>query len=265
MRAGLSTAYETVRIGGINTASVTRRELAQLMVDHVVAARASRTALPKLIFSTNGQGVSLAAHDVRFAAAMAQADLVHADGMSVVFASRLLTSTHLPERVATTDFFHDAARAAQEAGLRFFLLGGRPAQLLDACAAARRLYPQLQIAGHHHGYFPDSESPRICDMVRKSRADVLWVALGKPRQEFWALANRENLQGVAWIKTCGGLYAFLSGNVSRAPGWVQAVGLEWLYRLAQEPGRLAYRYLATNPHALWRMLTDSGPATSPSA
>src|SRR3546814_8737834 len=93
---------------------------------------------------------------------MATADLVHADGMSVVLASRLLTSMPLPERVATTDFFHDAAKAAQKAEIPFFMLGGSEEENAAASAAVRQLYPRLKIAGRHHGYFPEPASAGVC-------------------------------------------------------------------------------------------------------
>src|SRR3546814_1485297 len=135
--------------------------------------------------------------------------------MSVVLASRLLTSSPLPERVATTGFFHDAAQAAQDAEVSFFLLGSSEEENAAACAAARRLFPRLKIAGRHHGYFPAAQNADVCKAVVDSDAEVLWVALGKPRQEFWSSENRERLRGVAWIKTCGGLYAFLAGRRDR--------------------------------------------------
>lgn len=250
--------FATVRIGGLDTAVATRAALAKRMVDDALAARRRREPdLPKLIFSSNGQGISLAATSRRFAEAMACADVIHPDGMSVVLASRLLTSSPLPERVATTDFFHDAAQAAQDAQISFFLLGGSEVENAAACAAAHRLFPRLKIAGRHHGYFPAAENASVCKFVVTSGAEVLWVALGKPRQEFWSIENRERLRGVAWIKTCGGLYAFLAGRRRRAPLWMQNAGLEWMFRGIQEPSRLGWRYLVTNPHAMWRMLIDS--------
>lgn len=253
-------SHETVRIGGLETAVITRAALAERMVADVMAARASPIRRPpKLVFSSNGQGISLAAKDRRFADAMAYADLIHADGMSVVMASRLLTRFPLPERIATTDFFHDAARAAQDAEIRFFLLGGTEEENAEACQAALRLYPRLRIVGRQHGYFDAGQTARLCDAVVDSGAEVLWVALGKPRQEFWSVENRERLRGVAWIKTCGGLYAFLAGHKPRAPHWMQQAGLEWLYRTLQDPVRLSPRYMVTNPHALWRMIVDSRP------
>jgi exopolysaccharide biosynthesis WecB/TagA/CpsF family protein len=253
MRTG-EPGYTTVEIGGLRTARLSRAELAQVMVRQCLAARGRPAAVaPTLVFSSNGQAVALAGRDQRFAACMAKADIVHADGASVVFASRL-GDLPLPERVATTDFFHDAARAAVSAGLSFFFLGGSERQNAAAVAAVRRLYPALAIAGRQHGYFAAGENAAVCARIRASGADVLWVALGKPLQERWCVENRDRLAGIGWVKTCGGLYGFLAGDYPRAPGWMQATGFEWLFRAVREPRRLGWRYLAGNPYALYRLL-----------
>jgi N-acetylglucosaminyldiphosphoundecaprenol N-acetyl-beta-D-mannosaminyltransferase len=254
-----SKPVQTVRVANLDTAVMTRRELAQLMVEDCLERRTSDLP-PRLVFSSNGQGISLAGLDASFARVMGEADIVHADGMSAVFASRLLCATPLPERVATTDFFHDAAKAACAAGLRFFFLGASEAQNAAAVAAIARLYPDLAIAGRYHGYFGDEEDEALCARIRASGADVLWVAMGKPRQENWAVQNRDRLRGVGWIKTCGGLYSFLAGDARRAPAWMQKAGFEWLHRFAQEPGRLGPRYVLTNAHALWRLARHTGAA-----
>jgi len=244
----------TVYVGGFPTVALTRRELAEVMVYDCLEARKSPNEhLPKLVFSSNGQGIALAGRDRSFAEAMRKADIVHADGMSAVFASRL-SPTPLPERICTTDFFPDAAEAACAHGLKFFLLGAAEKQNEAAVAAISHMYPDLQLVGRHHGYFDQSEDERICELVRESGADVLWVALGKPRQEFWCVRNHERLKGVGWVKTCGGLYSYFAGDAPRAPRWVRAAGLEWLYRLLDDPKRLAWRYLTTNPYAAYRLL-----------
>ena len=249
----------TVVLGGLPTIVATRLEFAQMMVADCSVARASETApLPKLVFSSNGQGVSLVGTDRNFAEAMAAADMIHADGMPVVFASRLFTRTPLRERIATTDFFHDAAEAAVESGLTFFMLGGTEAQNVAACAAIATLYPKLKVVGRRNGYFKQEEEPAICREIVASGADVLWVALGKPKQEYWSVRNREHLRGIGWVKTCGGLFDFLGGGVARAPDWVQKLALEWAWRTLQEPRRLGWRYLVTNPHALYRLARYSG-------
>ena len=242
---GVASPYDfpVVMVGGFPTASVTRKQLAQWMVRDCLAARADRDNwIPKTVFSSNGQGIALAGQDAAFAEAMAEADIIHAGGMPVVFASRR-TAHPLPERICTTDFFHDAAQAASEHKLRFFILGAKEEQNRAVVDVIRTLYPDVEIVGRHHGYFPPEDDK-----------DVLWVALGKPRQEFWSIRNRENLKGVGWIKTCGGLYSFLTGDAPRAPGWMQALGLEWLHRVALDPKRLGWRYLTTNPYALYRLV-----------
>lgn len=227
------------------------------MVGDCLAAR-GRGLPPRLVFSSNGQGISLAGRDPAFARAMRAADIVHADGMPVVMASRWLTRTPLPERIATTDFFHEAASAAADAGLRFYMLGGTESVNDAVCRAIGRLYPSVRIVGRHHGYFSDADSPAVCEDIVASGADVLWVALGKPRQEYWSVANRDRLRGVGWVKTCGGLYGFLTGQERRAPAWARQAGLEWLYRAVQDPRRLGWRYLVTNPHSFYRLLRYSG-------
>ena len=244
----------TVTVGAFDTAVLTRRGLADLMVNDCLSLRQDpANKRPKLVFSSNGQGIALAGRDPNFAQAMRQADIIHADGMSVVFASRL-TSHPLPERISTTDFFHDAAHVAATHKLKFFLLGADEEQNAAATTIASEMYPSVEIVGRHHGYFGVDDDARICQLIRQSGAEVLWVALGKPRQEYWCVQNRDQLRGVAWIKTCGGLYSFLAGDAPRAPRWMQATGLEWLYRTLDDPKRLAWRYITTNPYAFYRLL-----------
>jgi N-acetylglucosaminyldiphosphoundecaprenol N-acetyl-beta-D-mannosaminyltransferase len=263
-------SLDTVTIGGFSTIRATREELAALMVRDCLANRDDGGSLPKLVICSNGQGISMAGTNASFAKAMSAANIVHADGMSVVIASRLLTRRPLPERITTTDFVHDAAKAAAKAGLSFFLLGGTETQNKNACATLLRLYPELRIAGRHNGHdglIEEAGDANLCAEIVASGADVLWVALGKPRQELWCVRNRERLRGVGWVKTCGGLFAFLTSEVGRAPSWMQDWGLEWLYRMMQEPSRLAWRYITTNPHAIYRMVRfsherHSGNATS---
>ena len=244
----------TVMVGGFPTVAISRKALADQMVYDCFKAREDRANWsPKVVLSSNGQGVALAGTDPAFRKVMAQADIIHADGMSVVFVSKF-TEQPLPERIATTDFFHDAAEAALKHSLGFYILGSSEAQNKATVEALTKLYPGLRIVGRRNGFFKDSDDQAVCAEIRNSGADVLWVALGKPKQEFWAIRNRENLLGIGWIKTCGGLYAFLAGDAPRAPRWMQAMGLEWLYRALQEPHRLGWRYLTTNPYAMYRLL-----------
>lgn len=247
-------ALESVTIGGLPTVRATRSQLAERMMADCMKARAGTAEAPALVFSSNGEGVALAGRSPQFARDIAAADFIHADGMSVVIASRL-SGRPLPERICTTDFFHDAARVAARDGLSFYFFGGTEDQNRRAVAAVRARYPQLRIAGRRNGYFDPAENDAICEDMRASEADVVWVALGRPLQERWCVANRAKLTGVGWLKTCGGLYSFLSGDAPRAPLWMQKASIEWLHRAASDPKRLLLRYLTTNPRALLRLVT----------
>ena len=248
-------SFRTVTVGGLKTAILTRRGLAEIMAHDCMKAREAGSAWkPRLVFSSNGQGIVLAARDPAFAEAMGEADIVHADGMSVVFASRLLGKDALPERIATTDFIFDACDMAERHGLSFYFLGGREEDNSRAVEWVKSCYPRVKIAGRHHGYFTEDQVDRIIEEIAAAKPDVVWVGLGKPRQEFFAIRLRERLPGVGWIKTCGGMFDYYSGRSPRAPLWMQKAGLEWFFRALQEP-RLAWRYLTTNLAAAYLLLT----------
>ena len=264
-------SIKRIYLGGIDTACLTRQQLADVLVEDCLNRR-DRHLPPRLVFSSNGQGIALAGEDLRFAEALDHADLVHADGMSVVLASRLVGECPLPERVPTTDFFHDAAKAGQQRRLRFFMLGGREEVNRKAFELVREKYPNIEWVGRHHGYFSIDDEKKICAEIVAAETDVLWLALGRPHQEYFAIRNRENLAGVGWIKTCGGLFDFIAGVNKRAPRWMQKICMEWFWRMMQEPQRLMWRYTKTNVQAVWRLATCSGtkkgrvraPAPAPS-
>lgn len=244
---------ETVHVGGFDTVRADRTELANWIGDYCL----SRPSYPAIVFSSNGQGIALHGKDAAYDAAMAAADVIHADGMPVVMASRLMTKTPIRGRSATTDLFHDVAKVAGERGLKFFVLGANESQNKRAVEEMKRRYPQAEIVGRRNGYFSDAENAEVCAEIVASGADVLWVGLGKPKQEIWCHQNREALAGVGVIKTCGGLYAFLCGDAPRAPEWMQSLGLEWLYRLKGDPRRLFKRYMVTNVQAAFRILRQT--------
>jgi N-acetylglucosaminyldiphosphoundecaprenol N-acetyl-beta-D-mannosaminyltransferase len=203
----------------------------------------------------NGNCISAFARESRFRNALAKADAIAADGVPVMLAARLLAKRRIPDRAATTDLFHDLAQAASDAGLSMYFLGATEEENKIAVDRVRTLYPRLQIAGRHHGYFGKDDEPDIIATVNASKPDIVWLALGMPREDIFASRYRDHFPGVTWIKTCGGLFNFLSGSRSRAPQWMQNNGLEWLYRTALEPRRLFWRYLTTNIHAIWLMIT----------
>ncbi len=188
---------------------------------------------------------------------MDQADIVDADGMSIVFASWLFNKKPLAERVATTDFVLDASRMAEAHGIRFFFLGAVEGVAQAAATNLQKLCQNLQIVGIRNGYFTEAQEAEICDEINRSGADVLWVGMGSPIQEGFAVRNRERLKNLTWIRTCGGLFDHWSGKFRRAPVWMQRAGLEWVWRAAQEPRRLGKRYLQTNHIAIFHLLTKT--------
>ena len=241
-----------VTVGGIKTACISRDGLARQMLSDCLDARLTQ-AEPKLVFATNGHAIALAAQDREFRDTFNQADIIHADGQAVVFASRF-TSTPIPERSATTDFIHDAAALAAEHGLRFYLLGATEEANAKTAEILERRYPGLKVVGRRHGYFSQFEEDEICDEINLSKPDVIWVGLSVPLEYEFALRNRHRLSA-GWLVTCGGCFNFVTGAYKRAPLWMQTCGLEWLFRLAREPKRLFWRYAVTNPLALFLLLT----------
>lgn len=241
-------------VGGLPIAVIDRKDSARLMVEVALSRRGSGEP-PPVITSANGQVISMCARDPELRDLFLSADLIHADGMPLVFASRLKCRTALPERVATTDLFHDVAHTAEAQGASFYLLGAASGVIERAARNVRHVYPRLTMAGVRSGYFAADEESRLVDEINAARPDILWVGMGAPIELTFALRNRARLTGVGIIKTAGGLFDFLSGRNRRAPSWMQSAGLEWLYRIMQEPRRLLYRYLTTNPHAVYLLLT----------
>jgi N-acetylglucosaminyldiphosphoundecaprenol N-acetyl-beta-D-mannosaminyltransferase len=250
-----------VSIGGLPIAVTDCKSSAEVMLQAARSARAAGTQ-PLVITSANGQVLSLCARSKEIRQLFLSADLIHADGMPLVLASRLKGRTPLPERVATTDLFHDAARAAEEKGASFFFLGATQDIIERATAKVRALYPRLTIAGCRNGYIDTGEEDEVVNEINARGADILWIGMGAPYELAFSLRNRARLGNFGLIKTSGGLFDFLSGKNRRAPKWMQAAGLEWLYRLALEPRRLAGRYASTNFHAAYLLLSESNHLVS---
>jgi N-acetylglucosaminyldiphosphoundecaprenol N-acetyl-beta-D-mannosaminyltransferase len=246
------------RVGGLPIAVIDRARSAELMVDVALDRRGS-TLPPLVVTSANGQVLSHCAQHPTIHKLFLQTDLIHADGMSLVFASRMFCKTPLPERICTTDFFHDVALVGQRRGARMFLLGGTQSVIDEAARRVQIQYPDLEIVGHASGYVRrDSEESQVIEAINAVKPDILWIGLGMPLEQQFAVRNRHRMRGVGLIKTAGGLFDVLSGEKSRAPRWVINAGMEWAYRWYLEPRRLAFRYLTTNPHALYLLLTRTG-------
>ncbi|MDH5536877.1 MAG: WecB/TagA/CpsF family glycosyltransferase, partial [Betaproteobacteria bacterium] len=147
--------------------------------------------------------------------------------------------------------FPRLCRMAADEGLSLYLLGARPGVAAAVAENARKRVPQLAIAGHRDGYWAEQDEQSVVSAIRASGADILLVAMGAPRQELWIAKNAPRL-GVKVALGVGGLFDFYAGRVARAPLWLRELGLEWTYRLLQEPRRMWRRYVIGNPLFLWR-------------
>lgn len=171
-------------------------------------------------------------------------DIVGIDGMGIVYALRLLGHP-LCERVAGADLFESLMAECAARGLRPYLLGATADVLSAAQLKLAERYPGLVLAGSHHGYFTAEQEGAVCDRIRGSGADCLFIAMPTPRKERFMARHRDTL-GVPFVMGIGGTLDVVAEHVRRAPALAQSVGLEWAYRMMQEPRRLAGRYLRTN-------------------
>jgi len=204
-----------------------------------------------LVIGINAHVVNMCAKNPEFAAVVTASDLNFPDGQSVVWAARALG--HRPRgRVPLTHITAPMCRAWVAADLRVYLLGGRPGVAERAAERLRREYG-LQVVGTRDGYFTDSDEADVIADINTSGAQVLMVGMGNPRQELWAYAHRERLTPPV-VLTCGGWFDWTAGIRRPCPPWIYRFGMEWAYRLAQEPRRLFTRYVVGNPSFIYRVI-----------
>lgn len=166
--------------------------------------------------------------------------LISADGMPVVWASRLL-GKGLKERVAGVDLFESLMGRAAEKGWRVFLLGAREEVVSGIKPLYEKKYPGLIVAGYRNGYWRDDEEPAVVEQIKAARADLLFVAISSPKKEQF-LARYQAEMKIPFAMGVGGTFDVATGKVRRAPLWMQKSGLEWFYRFLQEPRRMFRRY-----------------------
>ncbi|WP_415267656.1 WecB/TagA/CpsF family glycosyltransferase [Acidovorax sacchari] len=184
--------------------------------------------------------------------ALEEAELVHIDGSGVGIGLHWLGASPPPRR-AGIDLMQDLCAQAARSGDSVYLLGARPAVVEAAAARLGATHPGLRIAGVRDGYFTDPEAPGIVQEIRTSGARYLFIGISSPRKELF-LQRHWNDLGVALAMGVGGSFDVLSGMLPRAPHWMQRFGMEWLFRMIQEPRRLAWRYLRTNAMFLMLLL-----------
>lgn len=200
--------------------------------------------VPMVVNFVNAHCVNLASHHGDYAATLQDSDALLPDGAGIRLAARL-AGTDTGDNLNGTDLFPHVCERAAARGTPIFLLGGSPGIAAAAATAMQARFPGLKVAGTQHGYFNDSENNDIVDMINASGAAILFVGFGVPRQELWIARHRDQID-VPLLLGVGGLFDYYSGRIPRAPKLLRRFGCEWMWRLWQEPQRLAGRYLVGN-------------------
>ena len=172
-------------------------------------------------------------------------DLILADGMAVVWATRFLATNPLPERVTGIDVMYGTFQRGDQKGYRVFLFGATEEVSQIVAQRLQNEYPGIVLAGRRNGYFTEQEEEGIAHQIAASKADLLFVAITSPKKENF-MARWSSTMNVPVVHGVGGSFDVMAGKVERAPALWQKTGLEWLYRVKQEPRRLWRRYLVTN-------------------
>ena len=189
--------------------------------------------------------------------ALESSDLVYCDGYGVRMAAKAL-DVPVPHRMTGADWIWALAAMCERADQSIYLLGSEPGVAAQAAERLGGVFPDLHVAGSHHGYFEagSAHDDRVVEHINTCRPSILLVGMGTPKQELWVQQNAHRLDvDVLW--TVGALFDVVSGKVPRAPGWLADNGLEWIFRLAIEPGRMWRRYLLGNPVFVHRVMAQA--------
>ena len=258
-------AHPPIAILGVPFDNVTTAETIEA-IGRMVTSRK-----PHYLVTANVDFLVQAQEDVELRRILFDAHLVLCDGTPLVWASRLLGNPLL-ERVAGADLVPLLLRTAAEKQYRVFFLGATPESAKQAVDNLRKLHPTLIIADHYSPPFNkllEMDHDEITRRIREAKADLLFVSFGCPKQEKWIAMHYRSL-GVPVSAGVGATIDFLAGTVKRAPLWMQRGGVEWIYRLAQEPKRLFTRYFKDFWvfgwklfAQLWQLQITSGKRTRP--
>jgi N-acetylglucosaminyldiphosphoundecaprenol N-acetyl-beta-D-mannosaminyltransferase len=216
-----------------------------------IARHAATGSAPVQVCFVNASCLNIAFRDAEYFKLLERAFLVLADGIGLKVAGRLLRRP-IRQNVNGTDMFPPLCTALERAGGRLYLLGGRPGVPEAVAGWVGRHAPGLTVCGVRHGYFTPQEENAVMAEIAASKADVLLVAFGAPRQDQWIARHLRHLN-VRVAVGVGGLFDFYAGLIPRAPQWLRELGLEWVYRFLQEPRRMWRRYFVGNLLFLYRV------------
>ncbi|MDP4208602.1 MAG: WecB/TagA/CpsF family glycosyltransferase [Bacteroidota bacterium] len=182
-------------------------------------------------------------------------DLINADGQSIVWAARFL-GKYLPERVAGADLMQHLIKLAHDKGYKCFFFGAREDVVKKVVDIYTEKYTPTVIAGYRNGYYTKEEEPQIARQIAESGAQLLFVAITSPKKEIFLDQYKDQFEDVYFTMGVGGTFDVIAGVTKRAPQWMQKIGMEWFYRLVQEPRRMWRRYLIGNTKFIWYILKE---------
>lgn len=235
-------------------------------VQNIIGKALKKSVRSRMVVTVNAQFVCNAAQDPHYAGLLSAADLAVADGCSLLFASHLLRRP-LPARIPGVDLVVRLCEEAARNDLRVGFVGGREGAAAQAAENLTKRFPGLNIACVECPPLEFEQdlilSDALASRVRAAQPDLIFVGLGSPKQEYWIERHMGSIPGAVMMGV-GGSFDMLSGDVPRAPRWMQRAGLEWAFRLLVEPRRLWRRYLLGNMQfvqiVLWQWLTQRKPA-----
>ena len=207
------------------------------------------------VLASNVHTVMMSQQDDYYRRISNKADICLPDGKPLVWAAELLEEARI-ERICGRDLMMSLCQESLKSGYSHYFFGGRETVLKSLIKKLRTKYPGLNIAGSYSPPFrppTHEEDAQIIQMINESKADIVWVGLGAPKQERWIAEHLGKIESPVMVAV-GAAFDFLAGNVSQAPQWIQKAGLEWLYRFSIEPHRLWRRYVLNNPRYIYLLL-----------
>ena len=212
--------------------------------------------IKSLINTVNAHSFNTLQKDFDFYEALQKSTILLPDGISIVFAIRLLTGKKI-DKIAGEDLFKWEMERMEQGRGRIFFLGSSEATLTKIVERAKREYPNVTVATYSPPYkpeFTDEDNQQMVEAVNAFKPDVLFIGMTAPKQEKWAAAHFEQLEATH-ICSIGAVFDFYAGTVKRAPRWMIAIGMEWFYRLVREPRRMWRRYIIGNVLFVYYMIS----------
>jgi N-acetylglucosaminyldiphosphoundecaprenol N-acetyl-beta-D-mannosaminyltransferase len=235
----LHSAFPKIKIFGLWVAAMDLPQTTTWIQNEIEAGR------PVMHADINTFKVVQMEGDAELYTSVAAADIISADGMGIVWAARLL-GKKLPDRVTGIDLMLYLVEMAAKSGKSIYLIGAKPEVVAAVVEVFARKHGQGFVKGFRDGYFKMEDSAGIASEIVQSGADLVFVGMNSPRKEIFLYHNRHIMKDIPFCMGVGGSFDVISGNIPRAPIWIQKIGMEWFFRLLQEPGRLLKRYTIDN-------------------